>query len=264
MSTDQPADEPETMPSSKRRRVDPTNTRPGLLFLARLAGSCRRYEHMYHYMRSLVQLITPDQPLTSEERNCFATACCSHVKRRQDAYNFIAQAAADPRRTDQRQREAAMDYLSLISLEIHVACMDIVRTIDLHLLPQTDGPPVSADDLVLYKLLKGNFLMCVADVKGGMEKHTYTTAAIECFESAMVDGKDLPSSSSAGLSLQYSRAVLYSSAYGQPHKGYKIAQEAFNSARLELEVLEERPAEEAARALKTLLHFLDARKMYAS
>ncbi|XP_020580950.1 14-3-3 protein 2-like [Phalaenopsis equestris] len=253
--------------SKKPKLFDYPKDRDDLVYLAVLAASGGRYEHMYGYMRRLAEILGPTERLTVEERKCFSWACNSYIKNKQDAYRSVAKLAADWAGIDQKQADAANAYLPMMAREIDAICRDVVKTINKYFMDPVYGRVRSAlavEPMIFYRTLKGDFLRYQAEVNTGFESQRFADEAYKSYLSAKRDEGQLPTTNPTRLDMRFSLAHLICDVFRKPYEGYKIAGEAYELAMRDLKAAGEEPSGDIADALSRLQHFLNLWKNYAT
>ncbi|KAL0917079.1 hypothetical protein M5K25_012120 [Dendrobium thyrsiflorum] len=238
MSKERPPPELERAMSAKKAKKDPSDSREGLLLLARLAADGNRYEHMFRYMRRLIAIVAPENPLTDHERQVFTSACNIVLEGQRETYRYVSKAAAESASVDPLRAEAATEYLELISTEIAKICSDVVGIIDICFLPVGIGPVGAAatpESRVFYKKMKGDFLKHMAEVKDGPERDRIAQDAFMAYSSAKVDEEQLPATNPTRLELELNVALFYFDIRCLPIAAYNVAKEAVDRAMQEIE-----------------------------
>ncbi|KAH0459925.1 hypothetical protein IEQ34_010588 [Dendrobium chrysotoxum] len=264
MSKEREPPELERAITAKKAKKDPSDTREGLILLARLAADGNRFEHMFRYMRRLIAIVAPDGPLTLHERKVFSSSCMILLEGQRETYRYVSKAAADAASVDPLRAEAATEYLELIASDIAKICSDIVGIIDICFLPAGIGPVGSAatpEARVFYKKMKGDFLKYMAEVKDGPERDKVAQDAFMAYSSAKEDEEQLPATNPTRLELELSVALFYFDIRCLPVAAYNVAKEAVDRAIQELEAAVQTASEETGVLLGRLQSYMDVWKV---
>ena len=113
------------------------HTREELLYLARLAEQCERYDEMVEYASEFAK--AGGEELTLEERNILSVAFKNVVGTRRAAWRVLSSIEKkENNKGNATNVEKVKHYKSQIEEELTKICQDILVLLEQHLIPHTN------------------------------------------------------------------------------------------------------------------------------
>ena len=239
-------------------------TVPELLFMAKIAEHCERFDEMVRYIKALISLKqAEDKPvlLTADERNLLSVAYKNIIGTRRVSWRTLFT-------LEQKERESgdavAKDHLPLLTSyrevverEIQGICDEVERVVADVLLPAAqadDLSPELAEVRVFYLKMQGDYHRYRAETTASGDASALSKArALTAYTEAL--GVATPHLSAMhpirlGLALNFS--VFYYEIMKETEKGVEMAKRAFEEGVKGIETLDE----EAYKESSLILHLL--------
>ena len=208
-----------------------TKQKEELLYLARLADQCDRFDEMVNYVCAFSK--ANDEELTTDERNILSVAFKNVVGTRRAAWRVISLIERKENKKGAVQNsEKAKNYKMKIEEELTSICDRIIDLVAVDLLPKckTDEGKV-----FLYKML-GDYYRYIAEYSSGENRNKAATQAQNNYEEAKKLAADCLSSTHPmrlGLALNYS--VFFYEIKKKPKEACQMARDAFDEAIADLD-----------------------------
>lgn len=134
------------------------HTREELLYLARLAEQCERYDEMVEYTTDFAKV--GGQELSLEERNILSVAFKNVVGTRRAAWRVLSSIEKkENNKGNTSNVEKVKNYKVLIEEELTKICRDILALLEGYLIPHT----LSEEAKVFFFKMKGDYYRYIAE-----------------------------------------------------------------------------------------------------
>lgn len=209
--------------------------REDLLYLARLAEHCERYDEMVKYMYAFVR--KEPWELSVEERNLLSTAVKNAGAPRRMACRVACAAWAKAAAANEPKAvRCAEDYRVMIETELLCIYQEALTLIRDYLL----ASPTNPEDTVFYYKMMGDYCRYICEYATGALREEYSLQSLDAYQNASnISSCELPPAHPIRLGLALNFSVFYYEILGNAQKGHKIAQEAFDAAIQDLDSLSE-------------------------
>lgn len=178
-----------------------SGSREELVFMAKTAERCNRYEDMTEYMSRVVE--APGR-LNDEERSLLATAFKNAISKPRNAWKIVKNAARDEGMSAEVQEEV-QNYMKHIEDKVRECAQRIICLLRDYIIPGA----VDAEEIVFYEKMHGDYHRYLSEVVGPDEKEEVKAAAKSAYKAGEEAGKLLPKNSATKHSLALNLAVFY-------------------------------------------------------
>ena len=203
--------------------------REDLINKARLAEQAERYDDMTALMK---QVVTKEQPLSTEERNLLSVAYKNVVGARRSSWRVISN--IESKEKDEAKTAKAKEYRESIEKELVDICNDVINLLDNNLIANA-----GADEAKVFFLkMKGDYYRYLAEVS--KDKEAVVKNSQQAYDDAYTTAAtDLPSTNPIRLGLALNFSVFYYEIMNNPTEACKLAKSAFDDAMTEIDSLGE-------------------------
>ena len=134
------------------------HSREELLYLARLAEQCERYDEMVEYASDFAKV--GGNELSLEERNILSVAFKNVVGTRRAAWRVLSSIEKkENNKGNASNVEKVKHYKQAIEEELTKVCQDILALLEQHLIPQA----TSDEAKVFFHKMKGDYYRYIAE-----------------------------------------------------------------------------------------------------
>ena len=205
--------------------------REELLYLARLAEQCDRFDEMVEYVTHFSK--QGEEELSIDERNILSVAFKNVVGTRRAAWRVISLIERKESKKGSSQNvEKAKNYKQMIEQELTQKCKNILDLLNESLLPKVK----SQEGEVFFNKMKGDYYRYIAEYAKDDQKEKAAQEALDSYEIAEQKSRDCLSATHPirlGLNLNYS--VFYYEIKQNANKACKMARDAFDEAIADLD-----------------------------
>lgn len=207
-----------------------------VVFKAKLAEQAERYDEMADCMKELVVLV--NEPLTVEERNLLSVAFKNAVGARRASLRIIHSLEVKHKRNEQKDYvKLTAEYQEKVAKELNQICRSIIDLLEGYLL-KTSQSDVEAQ--VFYYKMKGDYFRYLCEFADESQKTELADKAKEAYnEASTLGATDLSPTHPVRLGLALNFSVFYYEILGKPDAACNIAKEAFDSAIVGLDAVNE-------------------------
>ena len=155
------------------------NTREELLYLARLAEQCERYDEMVEYASEFAK--AGGEELTLEERNILSVAFKNVVGTRRAAWRVLSSIEKkENNKGNATNVEKVKHYKSQIEEELTKVCQDILVLLEQHLIPHTNQEEAQ----VFFYKMKGDYYRYIAEYAVAEKRNAAAQKALNSYQEA--------------------------------------------------------------------------------
>ena len=207
------------------------HTRDELLYLARLAEQCERYDEMVEYTSDFAKI--GGQELSLEERNILSVAFKNVVGTRRAAWRVLSSIEKkENNKGNTSNVEKVKTYKTHIEEELTKVCQDILVLLEQHLVPGTQ----SEEAQVFFHKMKGDYYRYIAEYATAEKRNSAAQKALQAYQQAEdVASKSLQNTHPVKLGLALNFSVFYYEIMQAPEKACKKARDAFDEAIADLD-----------------------------
>ena len=204
--------------------MEPIRTSEELVFLAKLAEQCERYEEMVEYCKILA---ISKRILNLDERNLLIVAYKNNITCKRNAWRILDNQEKNTKKENAESLKRITDYKHIIEDEISAICKDILGLVETVLLPSNNEP----ENTIFYLKVKADYSRYICEFSAGEIKlnASYTTQEIyqKAFELCI---KNLPPTNPLRLGVALNFSVFYYDILLKQDKACEIAKKAFDDA----------------------------------
>ena len=181
------------------------HTREELLYLARLAEQCERYDEMVDYASEFAKI--DREELSLEERNILSVAFKNVVGTRRAAWRVLSSIEKkENNKGNAHNVEKVKNYKRQIEEELTRICQDILALLEQHLIPKTK----SEEAQVFFYKMKGDYYRYIAEYAVADKRNAAAQKALSAYADAHEIGqKSLASTHPVKLGLALNYSVFY-------------------------------------------------------
>lgn len=155
------------------------HTREELLYLARLAEQCERYDEMVEYTSDFAKI--GGQELTLEERNILSVAFKNVVGTRRAAWRVLSSIEKkENNKGNSSNVEKVKHYKTQIEEELTKVCQDILVLLEQYLIPHTN----SEEAQVFFYKMKGDYYRYIAEYAVAEKRNAAAQKALQSYQEA--------------------------------------------------------------------------------
>eukprot|EP00009_Paramoeba_aestuarina_P002815 CAMPEP_0201523292 /NCGR_PEP_ID=MMETSP0161_2-20130828/19287_1 /ASSEMBLY_ACC=CAM_ASM_000251 /TAXON_ID=180227 /ORGANISM="Neoparamoeba aestuarina, Strain SoJaBio B1-5/56/2" /LENGTH=273 /DNA_ID=CAMNT_0047922357 /DNA_START=33 /DNA_END=854 /DNA_ORIENTATION=+ len=236
-----------------------TRSIPDLLFMAKLAEHCERFDEMVSYMKEVIQRKQKEgKPtlLTTEERNLLSVAFKGIIATRRVSWRTIFAMEQKELDSGKEHVELLTSYRKVVEGEIRDICNDvdhIVREVLLPAVPVDLEKPETVEIRVFYLKMQGDYYRYRAETIVETENEEYKELALKSYSEALdIAAPHLKATHPVRLGLVLNFSVFYYEILKDTEKGVAMAKSAFEDGVSGIESLDE----EAYKESSLILHLL--------
>merc|ERR1711966_19653 len=208
---------------------DPTTLdRKNALYMAKLSEQAERYEDMVKYMKRIVDLETPGDQLTVEERNLISVGYKNMMSVRRTAWRTIQSFTESI--DDEASLRWCTDYKQTVTEEvfelIEEVCNKVVNV-------YVDGAIKATDHevRVFFKKMEGDYNRYGAEITSGDKREEFRKRATEAYSDANKEAvENLLSTNPIRLGLALNYSVFYYEICEEKKDATEHARDAFDQA----------------------------------
>lgn len=155
------------------------HTREELVYLAKLAEQCERYDEMGSYSTQFAK--SSSQELSLEERNILAVAFKNVVGTRRAAWRVLSSIQKKENiKGNSENVQKVKNYKQQIEKELTSICTDILNLLDSTLVPNSN----SDEAKVFFFKMKADFQRYIAEFSLAEERNINSQKALRAYEEA--------------------------------------------------------------------------------
>lgn len=224
------------------------HTREELLYLAKLAEQCERYDEMGQYTTQFAK--QGSQELTLEERNILSVAFKNVVGTRRAAWRVLSSIQKKENHKGNQENVAKVrNYKNQIQTELSDICQDIFQLLDEFLVPNAK----SNEAKVFFSKMKADYLRYIAEFATSDQKSQYAGKALSAYnESALLAKEALSSTHPLKLGLALNHSVFHYEIMQNPSKACEMARAAFDEAIADLDSIQDEYYKDATLIMQLL------------
>jgi len=210
-----------------------TDSREGLIYLARLSEQAERYDEMAAAMKSVAQL---NDELSVEERNLLSVAYKNVVGSRRASLRIISSIEQkEESRGKEQNLSRVKEYHAKVEKELSDICDDILKILDEHLIASSKTP----ESQVFFNKMKGDYYRYLAESTSGAVRTNASEKALEAYKQASGVAEQLLPTNPIRLGLALNFSVFYYEIMESPDNAISLAKGAFDNAIEKLEELDD-------------------------
>ncbi len=195
-----------------------------------LAEQCNRFQEMVQFLEELLNSRTED--LNSDERNLLSIAYKNSISSERAALRTIlAYQAKEAKKSSSNFITYIQEYRTQVENEFKEKKKKIIKTIDDKLIPLAN----ETDAKVFYVKMKGDYNRYIAEYAEGDAKEQVKEAAKKAYEEATKYASELKVTDPIRLGLALNFSVFYYEVMSNHDEACKIAKEALDVAKKDLE-----------------------------
>ena len=221
------------------------------VYMAMLAEQCNRFEEMTEFLEDMLK--GREKDLNSDERNLLSIAYKNSLTSRRTALRtVIAYETKEKKKENSPFLAYIQEYRKKIEDELTKMCNNVLNTIDSHLLVRAEDTEAK----VFYLKMKGDYNRYIAEYAQGDLKDKVSQAALEAYDAATTDSKQLAPIHPISLGLALNFSVFYYEVMGDHEKACKIAKEVLDVANKEMASIEDPEENESHRDALSIINLL--------
>ena len=222
--------------------------RKELLYLARVAEQCERYDEMVEYAGDFAK--TEGDELTLEERNILSVAFKNVVGTRRAAWRVLSSIEKkENNKGNTNNVEKVKYYKSQIEEELTKICQDILVLLEQHLIPHTS----SEEAQVFFYKMRGDYYRYIAEYAVADKRNAAAQKALSAYQEAHeIAQKSLSTTHPVKLGLALNFSVFYYEIMQNPEKACKMARDAFDEAIADLDNVQDEYYKDATLIMQLL------------
>lgn len=229
------------------------------VYLAMLAEQCNRFEDMMGFLDEMVRNKT--EALTSDERNLLSIAYKNTITLRRTALRtLLAYEAKEKKKENSAYLAFIVEYKKRIEEELEKLSENIIKSIDLHLLPKS----TDAESKVFYHKMKADYYRYVAENIDESRKKKFSDGSLSSYNEAMKSSEGLEIVNPIRLGLALNFSVFYYEVIGDREKACEIAKETLDNANSQLQKFEDNDDEEHKDAISIISLLQENLSMWTS
>ncbi|CDW83164.1 14-3-3-like partial [Stylonychia lemnae] len=224
------------------------HTREELLYLARLAEQCERYDEMVEYASDFAK--AGSEELSLEERNILSVAFKNVVGTRRAAWRVLSSIEKkENNKGNASNVEKVKHYKTLIEDELTRVCQDILALLEQHLIPKCRQEEAQ----VFFQKMKGDYYRYIAEYAVAEKRNAAAQKALTSYQEAHeIAQKSLSTTHPVKLGLALNFSVFYYEIMQNPEKACKMARDAFDEAIADLDNVQDEYYKDATLIMQLL------------
>jgi len=203
--------------------------------MAKICEQTERFEDMVNYMKKVA--CESVEQLSIEERNLLSVAYKNAIGPHRTAWRALTSIETKEEAKASKQLPLLRDYKSRIEGELNKLCNDILKVLDGHLIPKSEGDNESK---VFYLKMKGDYHRYMAEYATGAEHDDASKNALGAYSDATeIAGNNLKTTHPIRLGLALNSSVFHYEVMNDPTKACQLAKSAFDEAIADIEQLDD-------------------------
>ena len=219
------------------------------IFMARVADQSERYEDMVDFLEQIIGESSED--VSMDVKNLLSVGFKNLISAQRSAYKTV-QAIEQNKKYAEYSSNCA-EYKERISKELESNCQKIINIVDEKCLPKASDDEAK----VFYLKMIGDYYRYTAETATGDKLSEVTEKAKEFYEKATEAAKALKPYNSNKLGLALNFSVFHYELKNDSSTACKIAEEALNGARDEIDNMDNDEARDALSIIELLKENLD-------
>nr|QVG73981.1 FT1 [Tamarix hispida] len=214
------------------------------VYMAKLAEQAERYEEMVAFVEKVAKAADTEE-LTVEERNLLSVAYKNVIGARRASWRIVSSIEQKEESRGKEDHVAVIkgyrvkieaELSKTIEAELSKICDGILNLLESHLVPSAS----SAESMVFYLKMKGDYHRYLAEFKTGAERKDAAENTLLAYKSAQdIAMAELASTHPIRLGLALNFSVFYYEILNSPDRACSLAKQAFDEAISELDTLGE-------------------------
>ncbi|KNH08442.1 14-3-3 protein [Perkinsela sp. CCAP 1560/4] len=234
---------------------------PELLFMAKLAEHCERFDEMAKFMKDVIAIKQKEDKtvlLSTEERNLLSVAFKGIIATRRVSWRtiFVMEQKESEGSSVREHVHLLTAYRKVVESEIQEICNDIDMVVREVLLPAVSTDPVSSETAevrVFYLKMQGDYHRYRAETTAETDNEIYKEKALAAYTQALdIAASHLSATHPVRLGLVLNFSVFYYEILKDTERGVEMAKSAFEEGVSGIESLDE----EAYKESSLILHLL--------
>ena len=223
------------------------------IYNAKLAEQAERYDDMIGYMKDVISVrlrmnLQENAELSNEERNLLSVAYKNWIGNRRTAWRAISAIEQKEEQKGSKFLPILRSYKTSIENEVEKICDDVVDVLDKYLIPKA----TTAEVEVFYLKMKGDYYRYFAECLTGDKNTEAGEKGQEAYKKATEKAEGLPTTNPTRLGLALNYSVFTYEILSSPEQACKMAKTAFDSARGDLEHLEDDQYKDSASIMQLM------------
>jgi len=212
--------------------------REDILYLAKLAEQCDRYDEMKDYLKTATKLNMGTEPPV-DERNLFSVAYKNSISHRRTSHRMLKAAEQKLINSQPEERDGSItigtlnNYRLSVEKEIRELCNEVLHLIDEYSLPFCS----SAEGKTFYFKMRGDYHRYLAEISGASEDKENSLTAYKAANDIAAQELKATDPTRLGLALNFS--VFYYEVLNSSDRACRLAKAAFDEAISDLDKLNE-------------------------
>lgn len=219
------------------------------IFMARVADQAERYEDMVGFLKEIMS--ESEEDLSVDVRNLLSVGFKNLIGSRRAAWRTVS--AIEQNKKYESYSGNCAEYKTKIEDELNELCNDIIKAVEDRSLPKADSP----ESKTFYLKMIGDYYRYIAECVKGDRLADVTGKADEYYGKATEEAKNLPTYNSTRLGLALNYSVFYYELKNDSGTACKLAQEALDGAKNDIESMDNEEARDALSIVELLKENLD-------
>lgn len=205
------------------------------IFMAKICEQTERFEDMVDYMKKVA--CESNEQLSIEERNLLSVAYKNAIGPHRTAWRALTSIETKEEAKASKQLPLLKDYKGKIEGELNKFCRDILKVLDDHLIPKSEGDNESK---VFYLKMKGDYHRYMAEYATGADHDAASKDALAAYTDATaIAAEHLKTTHPIRLGLALNSSVFHYEVMNDPTKACQLAKSAFDEAIADIEQLDD-------------------------
>jgi 14-3-3 protein epsilon len=222
------------------------------IFMARVADQAERYEDMVAFLEEIIKDSSED--VSMDVRNLLSVGFKNLISAQRSAWKTVQ--AIEQNKKYQEYSANCAEYRSKISDELAKNCQKIINIVKDQALPKASDDEAK----VFYLKMIGDYYRYTAETAQGEKLADVTENALKYYDLATTAATELKPYNSTRLGLALNFSVFHYELKNDSSKACKIAEEALNGARDEIDNMDNEEARDALSIIELLKENLDLLK----
>lgn len=219
------------------------------IFMARVADQAERYEDMVAFLEDIIKDSSED--VSMDVRNLLSVGFKNLISAQRSAWKTVQ--AIEQNKKYQEYSTNCSEYRSKISDELAKNCQKIINIVKDQALPKAGDDEAK----VFYLKMIGDYYRYTAETAQGAKLEDVTENALKYYDLATQAASELKPYNSTRLGLALNFSVFHYELKNDSGKACKIAEEALNGARDEIDNMDNEEARDALSIIELLKENLD-------
>jgi 14-3-3 protein epsilon len=219
------------------------------IFMARVADQSERYEDMVEFLQGIIEESSED--VSMDVKNLLSVGFKNLISAQRSAYKTVQ--AIEQNKKYSEYSENCSVYKEKISAELEKNCSKIISIVKDKSLPKASD----SEAKVFYLKMIGDYYRYTAETAKDDKLAEVIKQALKYYDEASEAAKELKPYNSNKLGLALNFSVFHYELMNSPSTACKIAEEALNGARDEIDSMDNDEARDALSIIELLKENLD-------